>query len=217
MTDAIPCPGCGDPVGPNARFCATCGRPVAAAAPPAVPIPSWNPPAASYGQVLSAGGPPSIFSAAPAIQPVIQPTMTAGAAKPFGMLMLAVFVAGTAAVGLWTAWDYGYWANWSLSDDEFLWALVDGGFALCYLITSVYGFAVTPRLWRLQPAAWPTANLLAGGWLLLDLIGIALFGLQGLSVVGLVVIGGTWAYLNLTSTRALFGRKPLGLLVPAAS
>lgn len=207
MTEAFRCPYCGAASSPQAQFCSVCGRSLASAPMTAAPAASAPVTASTggYGAQLSAGGPPSIFGAAKPQAPVVVP----GAAKPLGILLLAVFVAGTSVVGLLILWDYAYWANWRFSNDDFFWGAVDAVFGLGYLITSIYGFTITSKLWSLQPYAWSTANLLCGGWLALDLLGFVLFGATALSLVGFFVIVGMLAYLNSTPVRALFGREPL--------
>jgi hypothetical protein len=152
-------------------------------------------------------GPPtagSSFGSTPAAQ-----MRAAGEPKPFGILAVSVFVAITSLVGLYVALDYAYWSNWNFSYDDFGRGMLDGAFALAYVITSVYGFTTTPKLWAVNSWCWPTANMLAAAWFGLNLLGIVLWGMTPLSMVGLVAISAILVYLNLTPTRAMFGRGPL--------
>lgn len=131
------------------------------------------------------------------------------AAKPFGIVVLAIAMVATAVVGLFVAWDYAYWCNWRLNYDEFAWAVVDGAFAVSYVATSVYAFTVAPKLWAINPWSWRTANQITAAWSGLNFLGIVIWGASALSLVGLVVMLGMLVYLNLTTTRAMFGRGPL--------
>jgi len=221
LADAFPCPRCGSPATAQARFCGTCGlqlapmapAPMAPAAAPFVPAPAAPPispfaaPAAAstFGQVLSPGGPPSIFHAAPSPSQVVAP----GTPRPFGILALALFIAGTSVVTLVVALEFALWSNSDFSYDEFGWGVIDGAFGLAYVIAAVYGFRVIPQLWAIRPHAWRTANLVDLSWLGLNLLGVALWPVSELTVIGLVVMIGILVYLNLTSTRAMFGRPPL--------
>jgi hypothetical protein len=245
VTDAARCPNCGAPILPTGRFCGSCGRPTEApaqatpaaapapvAAPPTAPVPPPAPVAAppapvapptpapsfaapsTYGQVLSPGGPPSMFGPAPQWHtgPVVPDS-----AKPFGILLLAAAFAVTSLVLVGVAWDYWTWAGWRLGENDILWAGIDAAFAVAYAISVVYGLVSVPRLWKLQPFAWPTANLLALAWIGLDILSIGLWGLGRMSLIGLVAAVAVWVAVNLTPTRALFGRPPLFGATPAQS
>ncbi len=180
----------------------------------AAPAPAgYAAPSAPYGAPTFAGPASGSWSA-----PVsaAAPGQLAVAAKPFGIVVLAIAMVATAAVGLFVAWDYAYWCNWRLNYDEFAWAVVDGAFAVSYVATSVYGFTVAPKLWAMNPWSWRTANQIVAAWSGLNFLGIVIWGASPLSLVGLVVMLGMLVYLNLTPTRAMFGRGPLVTFVPAA-
>jgi hypothetical protein len=125
------------------------------------------------------------------------------------VVALTLLIVGTSIAGLFIMLDYAYWMNWQFSYDDMVHAAVDGAFALGYMITSVYGFAIVMRFWRLQPGAWRTANMLAAGWLVLVVLALGLFGTETLSLVGLVVSGAILVGLNLTPIRREFGQRPL--------
>jgi hypothetical protein len=130
--------------------------------------------------------------------------------RPLGLLMLIAVVAVTSVIGVLVMLDYVGWARYRFAYDEVGWLLVDLVFAAGYAITSAYGFAIVPKLWRLQPFAWRTANQLALGWLVLALAAIWFWGVDtSLTIAGMVAALGTLAYLNLSSTRGLFGRGRL--------
>jgi hypothetical protein len=164
----------------------------------------YAPPSAPYGAPTFAGPASGSWSA-----PVSAAAPGQLAAKPFGIVVMAIAVVATAVVGLFVAWDYAYWCNWRLNYDEFAWAVVDAAFAISYVATSVYGFTVAPKLWAINPWSWRTVNQIAASWSGLNFLGIVIWGASALSLVGLAVMLGMLVYLNLTPTRAMFGRGPL--------
>jgi hypothetical protein len=191
------------PGGPPSMFGAV--RPSFGVRTAAAPAPAgYAAPSAPYGAPTFAGPASGSWSA---------PVSAAGpgqlAAKPFGIVVMVIAVVATAVVGLFVAWDYAYWCNWRLNYDEFAWAVVDAAFAISYVATSVYGFTVAPKLWAINPWSWRTVNQIAAAWSGLNFLGIVIWGASALSLVGLAVMLGMLVYLNLTPTRAMFGRGPL--------
>jgi hypothetical protein len=183
VVDAFRCWRCGATNSPGGQFCGDCGQNLTEG-------PRWpgaQPPSATAIDAAPAGAAP----------------------RPFGIAAAAVVIAVTAVIGLFLAWDYGYWSVWRFDREEFTTASVDAAFALAYVATSLLAFMTLPRIWAIEPTAWKTANLLAAAWLGLDLLNVAVFEGDWRSIVGFVVFVGLLAYLNMTPVRALFGRAPL--------
>jgi hypothetical protein len=196
VVDAFRCWRCGATNSPGAQFCGDCGQnltegpPWPGAQPFSGPGPGTQPSPTTW---------PQPYAALPAD----------AAARPFGIVVVAAVLAVTAVLGLFLTYDYGYWSVWRFDREEFMWALVDAAFAAAYVAMSGLAFVTLPRIWAIAQPAWKTANLLAAGWLGLDLLDVAIWKASSSSIVGVVVFVGLLVYLNMTPVRARFGREPL--------
>jgi energy-converting hydrogenase Eha subunit A len=184
--------GCGTGAPSEAQFCPRCGLRLAptdltAALPaaPATPYPAGGGAVAGFG---------------------------ADAARPLGIVILALTEVVVAVVGLFVVLDYAYSANWRFSYDEPIWGVLDGALALAYLSASVAGFALISGLWSLRPWTWLPAVRLSCSLIGLGALSVALWGLTPINLVGLTVQVGVLSYLNFGPVRALFGRPPLAFL-----
>jgi len=137
------------------------------------------------------------------------PGYRAAATRPFGVVVLVVVEVVTALICLSVAADFWYWFGWRARFDEMDWAAVDLGMAVGYLAIAGGGAAVAWRLWSMRKDAWPAAIALSVGVLAITVAAGIIWEFEARSILGLVVHTGAIGYLNLTPTRALFGRGPL--------
>ncbi len=170
-------------------------KPAALAAPPQPGDPT--PPAAPIA-------PPQSGTVSP-----VAPGYRAAAARPFGIVLLVIVEVLTALICLSVAADFWYWFGWRARFDEMDWAAVDLGMAVGYLAIAGGGAAVAWRLWSMRRDAWSAAIALSAGVLAITVVSGILWEFDGKGILGLMVHAGAIGYLNLTPTRALFGRGPL--------
>jgi hypothetical protein len=139
----------------------------------------------------------------------VAPGYRAAAARPFGIVLLAIVEVVTALICLAVAGDFWHWFNWRAEFDEMDWAAVDLVMAVGYLAIAGGAAAVAWRLWSMRRDAWMAAIALSAGVLAITVISGIIWDFDARGILGLVVHAGAIGYLNLTPTRALFGRGPL--------
>jgi hypothetical protein len=179
-------------------------QPVAPVAPPqpGAPTPPGTPTTPPQpGDATQPAMPNAVNPAAPGYR--------AAATRPFGIVLLVIVEVVTALICLGVAADFWYWFNWRAEFDEMNWAAVDLGMAVGYLAIAGGAAAVAWRLWSMRRDAWLAAIELSAGVLAITVIAGILWDFEARSILGIVVHAGAIGYLNLTPTRALFGRGPL--------
>jgi hypothetical protein len=137
------------------------------------------------------------------------PGFVATAARPLGIVCLAVVEAVNGVICLSVVREFWWGFNYRTSYDEMNWAALDLVMVLTYLALAGGSIAVAWRLWSMRRDAWLAAIQLSAGMLAATVISGLIWGLEGNGVVGIVVHLSIIGYLNLTSVRALFGRGPL--------
>jgi hypothetical protein len=228
MTEMRTCGRCGAQQSTQARFCSTCGQPLpqtgapAAYRPAGAPAP-WTPP--GYPPPPFAQFPPAQFGQRAAtvypsaqVQPAAYPAaVQASSARPTGIALLAVTEVVVAVVCLIVVREFLAAADWRFSYDETFWGIVDGAFLLAYLGCSVQGFLVARALWTMRQWSWLRANYLSLALVGTEIVSVGLWGMGTMDLVGFIAQGCVLVYLNMTPTRALFGRGPLVRFTPSGA
>jgi hypothetical protein len=201
LPEEFVCAGCGTRSPVAAQFCHVCGLLLA----PLTPVPTARP--AGWPAQPSAAGAPVVpgygGSAVPA---------TTMSARPIGIAVLTVVELVTGLVTLFVVYDYGYWANWQFSYDDFGRGAVDALMAVGWACVSGAAFMVAPRLWSMQARAWPLAVGLAVGMISLMAATTLIWSPSPSDFVGATVQLFVLVYLNLSHIRPLFGRRPLSFM-----
>jgi hypothetical protein len=167
-----------------------------APAPPAAPTTAPRPGTPTKPAMPNAGSP-------------VAPGYRAAAARPFGIVLLVIVEVVTALICLSVASDFWYWFGWRARFDEMDRAAVDLVVAVGYLAIAGGSAAVAWRLWSMRRDAWLAAIALSAGVLAITVISSIIWDFEARGILGIVVHTGAIGYLNLTPTRALFGRGPL--------
>ena len=200
MPEEFVCAGCGTRSPSTAQFCHVCGLLLA----PLTPVPT-APPAGWPAQPSPAGVPAPGYGGSAGLAATTP-------VRPTGIAVLAVVELITGLVALFVVYDYGYWANWQFSYDDFGRGAVDALMAVGWAAVAGAAFMATSRLWSMQASAWPLAVGLAVGMISLLAVSTLLWGPSPSDFVGataqLCVVG----YLNLSHIRPLFGRRPLSFM-----
>ncbi len=130
--------------------------------------------------------------------------------RPVGVSLLAAAEIVIGIIGLYVLRDFAYSADWSFTNDEWFSGMVDGAFAVSYVVLACAAFVLATRLWAMQARAWLPSVILSASAICLIVVGDSQWGVTTLDVIGVIAHAGILVYLNLGEVRRLFGRRPLG-------
>jgi hypothetical protein len=197
------------------RLLAQLGQPPITVADNAAPTVGGLPPAASGAPIPPGAFPtpqPGVVAypaAAPYSMAPAAPGYRATAARPSGIVFLAIVEVVNGLVCLGVVQDFWGGFNYRASYDDMNWAAVDLGMALVYLVLAGGSVAVAWRLWSMRRDAWLAAIQLSAGMLAATVLSGIVWGLDPIGIVGIVVHASVIGYLYTTPVRTLFGRIPL--------